>query len=129
MAFQASAGSKCDMNVVPLIDVLLVLLIIFMVTVPMVSQTIPIDLPRGQIEPVVPPPSVRLRIDAGGELFWNAHALPKAALLPTLLAEAGREPQVMLEVETAGEADYQAFAEVLATARHAGMDRIAFVGH
>jgi biopolymer transport protein ExbD len=130
MAFQAAtAGSKCDMNVVPLIDVLLVLLIIFMVTVPMVSQQITIDLPTRSIEPVPPPTAVRLRIDAAGDLYWGAHALPRSALMPTLLTEAGRDPQATLEVETASDAHYALFAEVLSAARSAGMEKIGFVGH
>jgi biopolymer transport protein ExbD len=129
MAFQtAEANTKCDMNVVPLIDVLLVLLIIFMVTVPIASRDILIDLPQVSTDRNDPPPeTIRLRIDGAGNLFWAGHALPARALMPALLTEAGREPQPLLEVETAGETEYSRFAEVLASARNAGLQRIGFV--
>ena len=128
MAFQAvEANAKCEMNVVPLIDVLLVLLIIFMVTAPILSRDLVIDLPQVGPERTDPEPdTVRLRIDAAGNLFWGGHALPSAALMPTLLIEAARAPQPLLEIETAGDTEYRRFTEVLASARNAGMERIGF---
>jgi biopolymer transport protein ExbD len=134
MAFSANAGAgmnaKCDMNVVPLIDVLLVLLIIFMVTVPAVSYQIQVDLPqptRAQPPPTTPPPPIRLRIDAGGQLFWDGTPIPRAALMPQMQLEAAREIQPTLELETSPDAQYQILASVLATARNAGMEKIGFV--
>jgi biopolymer transport protein ExbD len=129
MAFQTEAAdSKCDMNVVPLIDVLLVLLIIFMVTAPIVSREILIDLPQpGEVDlSAKPPPPIRLRIDATGNLTWDAHALPRAALMPALMIEAARDPQPLLEVETAPDTEYRMFTTVLASARSAGIEKIGF---
>ena len=132
MAFSTqSGGSKCDMNVVPLIDVLLVLLIIFMVTAPMTSYEIQIDLPQMSREPpkeiVDPPKPIRLRIDESGGLFWDNQPLPRAALEPSLKVEATRDPQPLLELETAAEAQYQTLTEVLSIAKNAGMEKIGFV--
>ena len=132
MAFSAnSAGSKCDMNVVPLIDVLLVLLIIFMVTAPMASYEIQIDLPQPSKNrpdpPKDPPAPIRLRIDESGGLFWDNQPLPKAALEPSLKVEASRDPQPLLEIETAATAQYSVLTNVLTTAKNAGMEKIGFV--
>jgi biopolymer transport protein ExbD len=132
MAFSnQSSGAKSDMNVVPLIDVLLVLLIIFMVTVPATSYEIHIDLPQmtrtPPVTPVDPPKPIRLRIDASGSLFWDNQPLPRAALEPSLKVEATRDPQPLLELETAAEAQYQTLTEVLSIAKNAGMEKIGFV--
>lgn len=132
MAFTVSAGkgAKCDMNVVPLIDVLLVLLIIFMVTAPMMAYNIDIDLPQPtkNLEPPKdPPPPIRLRIDQLGQLFWDGSPLPMAALGMQLQVEAGRDPQPTLELETSPEVAYQVLADVLSTAKNAGMEKIGFV--
>ncbi len=132
MAFSTqSAGAKCDMNVVPLIDVLLVLLIIFMVTAPMVSYEIQIDLPqmtKNQPEqPKDPPKPIRLRIDETGSLSWDGQPLPRAALEPSLKVEATRDPQPLLELETAADAQYETLTEVLSIAKNAGMEKIGFV--
>jgi biopolymer transport protein ExbD len=132
MAFSTqSAGAKCDMNVVPLIDVLLVLLIIFMVTAPSVAYEIQIDLPQMSREPpkeiIDPPKPIRLRIDESGGLFWDNQPLPRAALEPSLKVEATRDPQPLLELETAPEAQYQVLTEVLSIAKNAGMEKIGFV--
>jgi len=92
MAFSAvaHASSKSDMNIVPLIDVLLVLLIIFMVTSPLLSFEIPIDLPQDvdRVKPQVEPPApINLRIDASGALFWDNLPLPRTALEASLQIE------------------------------------------
>lgn len=133
MAFSSGGSSKAlvDMNVTPLVDVMLVLLIIFMVTAPMMSYEIQIDLPQPsdkQVEPEKEPPApIRLRIDASGHLFWDNSPLPKTALQPSLMVESSRDPQPTLELETSPEVRYEVLAEVLATAKNAGMIKIGFV--
>jgi biopolymer transport protein ExbD len=136
MAFSSGGGSGgasaplADINVTPLVDVMLVLLIIFMVTAPLLSYQIQIDLPqasRNVEQPKDPPKPIRLRIDVGGQLFWDNTPIPRSALEPSLLVEASRDPQPMLELETAQEAEYQVLADVLATAKNAGMEKIGFV--
>jgi len=134
MAFSTGGGgggAMADINVTPLVDVMLVLLIIFMVTAPMLSYEIQIDLPQPSREPpqnvVEPPAPIRLRIDDIGNLYWDNSPMPKAALLPSLRVEASRDPQPMLEIEASQEVQYQVLTEVLSTAKNADMKKIGFV--
>jgi len=122
--------AMAEINIIPLCDVLLVLLIIFMVTAPALSHQIDVDLPQHPWkEPIDPPDPIDLRIDASGQVFWNDGATDDAAL-PALMraaagAPAGRQP--LLKIDASGDCDYQAVAKVLAAARNAGLDNIGFV--
>lgn len=140
MAFSAGAGSgpKSDMNVVPLIDVLLVLLIIFMVTAPTPSSMINVPLPQRtpptDEKPKEPPPPVSLRITSSGEIFINNTPTPVSALQDqfeeitqsrTQVLPAEEQPKLEIEVDM--DAEYEVLAKVLARAKNAQMAKIAFV--
>ena len=135
MAFSSNSATgmpMADINVTPLVDVMLVLLIIFMVTAPILSYPIDIDLPQRTTQP--PPPSpppepIKLRIDASGQVFWNDSPTPMSALRNMMQSEVERDPnnQPTLEIDTNDDADYGVLAKVLATARNANMQKIGFV--
>jgi len=134
MAFSSgdSGGPMVDMNIIPLCDVLLVLLIIFMVTMPQPSFPIDIDLPQRtkQPPPPIPPPDpIRLRIDASGQVYWNDSPAPISALRSMMQTEVLRDPsnQPTLEIDTNEDADYGVLARVLAEAKNAQMVKIGFV--
>jgi len=135
MAFASSSGGgpMADINVTPLVDVMLVLLIIFMVTAPILSYPIDIDLPQKSLTPPPenknPPEPIRLRIDASGQIFWNDSPTPISALRNMMESEVERDPnnQPTLEIDTNDDADYGVLAKVLATARNAQMQKIGFV--
>ena len=135
MAFSTNSGGgpMADINVTPLVDVMLVLLIIFMVTAPILSYPIDIDLPQKVLnpppQPKEPPPPIRLRIDQAGTIYWNNSPTPISALKSMMETEVERDPsnQPTLEIDTNGEADYGVLAKVLATARNAQMQNIGFV--
>ena len=135
MAFSTNSGGgpMADINVTPLVDVMLVLLIIFMVTAPILSYPIDIDLPQKVLNPPPqtkePPPPIRLRIDAAGTIYWNDSPTPISALKSMMETEVERDPtnQPTLEIDTNGDADYGVLAKVLATARNAQMQKIGFV--
>ena len=134
MAFSSnsSGGAMCDINVTPLVDVMLVLLIIFMVTAPILSYPIDIDLPQPTTRPqtqVNPPEPIKLRIDASGQVYWNDSPTPMSALRSMMETEVQRDPtnQPTLEIDTNDDADYGVLAKVLATARNAQMQKIGFV--
>jgi biopolymer transport protein ExbD len=102
-----------------------------MVTAPMMSYEIQIDLPqpsKNKVEPEQEPPQpIRLKIDENGQLYWDNSPLPKSALQPSLMVESSRDPQPTLELETSPDVRYEILAEVLATAKNAGMIKIGFV--
>ncbi|BDU14809.1 biopolymer transporter ExbD [Lysobacter auxotrophicus] len=121
------------MNVTPLVDVMLVLLIIFMVTAPPLTYPIDVNLPQKSLNPPPqtrePPPPIRLRIDASGQVFWNDAPQPITAIQGMMTAEVQRDPsnQPMLEIDTSPDADYGILAKVLAHAKNANMEKIGFV--
>ena len=135
MAFSSDSSNSrmVDMNITPLVDVMLVLLIIFMVTMPLRTYAISMDLP--QHSPIVPPPQsappIRLKIDAAGQIMWNGSGLSMNALRDTMEVEAERyaDPmrQPVIEIDTDRDAHYEVLARVLATAKNAGLMKIGFV--
>jgi biopolymer transport protein ExbD len=133
MAFSSNAGSgpMADINVTPLVDVMLVLLIIFMVTAPALSYQIQVDLPQRTNMPPPkvenPPDPIRLRIEAGGTITWNNSPMPISVLQSSLEVEAERSVQPTLEIETDPDAQYEMLAKVLARAKNSGMEKISFV--
>ena len=135
MAFASGSGSgpMADINVTPLVDVMLVLLIIFMVTAPILSYPIEVNLPQRVINPPpqtqTPPPPVKLRIDAAGTIFWNDSPVPLAALQQQMNAEVAKDPsnQPLLELDVNPDADYGILAKVLARAKNADMKKIGFL--
>ena len=135
MAFSSGGGGgpMADINVTPLVDVMLVLLIIFMVTAPTLSYPIDIDLPQKSLNPPPqvkePPPPIGLRIDAKGQVYWNEAAQPISALENLMEVEVNRDPQnqPQLEIDTDPNADYGVLAKVLAAAKNANMIKIGFV--
>ncbi|QWP77700.1 biopolymer transporter ExbD [Lysobacter sp. K5869] len=136
MAFSnnsSSDGAMADINVTPLVDVLLVLLIIFMVTAPTVSYPIDVNLPQPTLNPppqtVEPPPPISLKIDGTGQVFWNSNPTPLAAIPGMMNETVQRDPtnQPLLEIDTNDDAEYGVLAKVLAYAKNADMKKIGFV--
>ena len=133
MAFTSNSGGgpMADINVTPLVDVMLVLLIIFMVTAPALSYQIQVDLPQRTTnpppQPKDPPEPIRLRIEAGGTVTWNNSPIPLSVLQSSLEVESERSIQPTLEIETDVDAQYEMLAKVLSRAKNSGMEKIAFV--
>ena len=135
MAFSSggSKGPMGDINVTPLVDVMLVLLIIFMVTMPIQSYPIKIDLPQNtQNPPPVdkdPPEPIKLRIDSAGQVFWNDSPTPVSALENMMSSEVQKDPtnQPQLQIQTHDDAQYEVLAQVLAAAKNAEMQKIGFL--
>ena len=134
MAF-SRAGERdqaiAEINIIPLCDVLLVLLIIFMVTAPAVSQTIGLDLPRPSPDvPVAPLEPVDLRIDGAGQVSWDGAALRWQDMVQRMQAMGGVavDEQPVLRVSVNTDAEYQVVAKVLAAANNAGLVKVGLVG-
>jgi len=115
------------------VDVLLVLLIIFMVTMPIQSIPVDVDLPQKTDNPVEPPPNppepIKLRIDGAGQVFWNNSPVQLTELEPKMREESQRDPlnQPELQIETNESAQYGILAKVLVAAKNARLVKIGFV--
>lgn len=121
---------NAEMNITPLVDVMLVLLVIFMIAMPVISQPIVVKLPQTappDTERVEPPPPIELRIDSAGQLYWNGAPTPVSALQNMMQAEVQRVPATMLRIDSSDDAEYEVLAKVLAAARNADLQRIGFV--
>jgi biopolymer transport protein ExbD len=136
MAFATGSGKgrpMADINVTPLVDVMLVLLIIFIVTAPIVTYPIEVDLPQRVINPPPqlkdPPPPIELSIDASGQVNWNSSPVAISELQAKMENEVQRDPtnQPELRIDANPDAQYDVMAKVLAAAKNARMMKIGFV--
>ncbi|AJC46490.1 ExbD/TolR family protein [Xanthomonas sacchari] len=135
MAFSSGGGKgpMADINVTPLVDVMLVLLIIFLVTAPIMTYPIDVDLPQRVINPPPqlrdPPPPIDLRIDASNQIFWNNSPVAVSALPQMMENEVQRDPtnQPELRIDANPDSEYEVMAKVLAAAKNSDMKKIGFV--
>jgi len=117
-----------EINTTPLVDVMLVLLVIFIITAPLLSHAVKIDLPQATSQPLEEKPEViDLAVDAEGKLFWNDAEIQAADLAGKLQEEAGKQQQSELQIRADKNTRYQVLAEVLAKAQTAGMKKVGFV--
>jgi biopolymer transport protein ExbD len=129
MTTGSNAGqSYSEINMTPLIDVMLVLLIIFIITLPSQTHAIKIDNPLPQPQEVTPPPEViDLQIDFDGTLLWNKTAIDRATMQGYISVEAKKSPQPQIHITVDRFADYQVVAQTLADLQRRGLQRIGFV--
>ena len=118
-----------EINMIPLIDVMLVLLIVFIITVPVMKHAVNIDLPRASNQKEqAKPETVRLSVDAEGRYFWNEQALADDnALQGQLAAVAAQRPQPDLHIRADRAVRYERVAQAMAAAQQAGVQRIGFI--
>ena len=117
-----------EINMTPLVDIMLVLLIIFIVTVPVMKHAISIDLPRVSNHRLVSKPeTVRLAVDAEGNYFWNDLPVDDTQLAARLVAAAALDPQPELHLRGDKRVRYERVALAMATAQRAGVRKIGFV--
>lgn len=117
-----------EINTTPLVDVMLVLLIIFIMTIPVMNHAVKIDLPRATNQPdQVKPESINLSIDADGKLFWNEEALDHKELAARIAVAAQKQPQPELHLRAARTVQYEKVAQVMAAAQSGGLGKIGFV--
>ena len=117
-----------DINVTPMVDVMLVLLVIFIITAPMFTQAIKLDLPRAQSGAAQQQSAaIALAIDAQGRLFWNNEALDAAKLDAKLVQAASLRPQPEVQLRADKETRYEVVAQVMAAAQASGLTSLGFV--
>jgi biopolymer transport protein ExbD len=127
---QSDFAPIAAINTTPLIDMMLVILIMLIVTIPMSTHKVPLDLPGpSPAFPRDPPPVHRLSVQASGALLWDGQTLPADAL-PARLAALQADPLLpVLELNAEGEARYERVDQVFAEIRHSGVTRLGFVGN
>ena len=117
-----------EINMTPLVDVMLVLLIIFIITVPVMQHSVNIDLPRASsAQQVAKPETVRMGVDAEGRYYLNDSPVSDAELAPRLQAEAARSPQPDLHIRGDKAVRYERVAQAMAAAQQAGLRKIGFI--
>ena len=119
-----------DINTTPLIDILLVLLIMFIITIPVMTHAVKLDMPRATNAPSTAQPVViNLEIDFDGTVLWNGTPVEIEALEGYFRREASIDPQPELHIRPSKRAKYDVVARVLASAQRNGMRKIGFVGN
>jgi biopolymer transport protein ExbD len=129
-AFAApSAEPISALNTTPLIDVMLVLLIMFIVTIPIGTHKVAIDTPRAGPDLVFEPKTYTLDLDQAGRLYWDGASIPEARLPAYLAALKAAGPDAVLHFRADGESRYEDFDRVLAKVKRAGVDHLGLMGN
>lgn len=117
-----------EINMIPLIDVMLVLLVIFIITAPLLTHAVKIDLPQASSQPLPEKPEViSIAIDEAGRMYWNDVPMVQGELAVKLQQASRQEPQPELHIRADKETRYQLLAEVMADAQNAGIQKLGFV--
>src|ERR1700760_2021249 len=123
----AGGGVMCDINITPLIDVMLVLLVTLIVSLPMMTHAVKLDMPNGQPPANATPPDViDLDIDFDGTVAWNGRTLDFQELERDLQSAARRNPQPEIHLHADRHVKYNFVAQVLASVQRNGMQRMGF---
>jgi biopolymer transport protein ExbD len=125
----SGGGPMAEINVTPLVDVMLVLLIIFMITAPLMSHKIQINLPQANPNTIdtTPPEPIDLAVKENGDLFMNDEPVTSVILEAQLRVAAQKSPQPELQIRAEKTTQYEKVAAVMAAAKRAGMVKIGFL--
>ncbi|MCL6406296.1 biopolymer transporter ExbD [Dickeya dadantii] len=130
MAFASRDNDEVmsEMNITPLVDVMLVLLVVFIVTAPMLTNSIPIRLPKtAAVAPADSPRPLVISLDASQRLFIDKEALPREALTARLQQAKAANPELVVQVQAEDAANYGAVAALLADLEKAGITRLSLL--
>ena len=132
MSFGPESGGEellSSINTTPLVDVMLVLLIIFLITVPVVTHTVPVSLPRETNQPTqTKPQNVNVSVDADGNIYWNQQKLSGLPMLQARMnAIATQVPQPEIHIWGDQNAHYDSIGEVLLASQRAGIVTVGFI--
>jgi biopolymer transport protein ExbD len=118
-----------EINTTPLVDVMLVLLIIFLITIPVVTQSIKLELPKERNVPTqTKPENIVIAVNRDGEMFWNVERLPDIETLVTRLKTVStKEPQPEVHIRGDGEVRYESVGRVVVACQRAGILKVGFI--
>jgi biopolymer transport protein ExbD len=115
-------------NTTPLVDVMLVLLIIFLITIPVVTHTVPVQLPRQAVNPLqTRPDSIEIAINKDGYFFWNEKRVDGPTLLARLKAASVKQPQPEVHVRGDQVTRYEFIGRVITACERAGISKVSFI--
>ena len=122
------SGPSAEINVVPLVDVMLVLLVIFIITAPLLTHSVKVDLPKAASSAnLTQPDHIEFAVREDGSLFWNGEPVALEQLPARFAAAAARQPQPELHIRADRLAHYEKVAQVMSAAATGGLTRIGFV--
>jgi biopolymer transport protein ExbD len=134
MSFSNPSGDQGDdplmteINMTPLVDVMLVLLIIFIITLPVIHQAVKVDLPKANsARNETKPESIQVSIDARGQIFWNSSPIDLTTFVGYAEKAAQKEPQPEINLRADKEVRYDSVAKVLAASKRAGLTKLGFI--
>ena len=134
MAMQLGSGEREDelvstINTTPLVDVMLVLLIIFLITIPVVTHTVPVNLPHNHNQPLqTKPQNINISINKQGDIFWNQSLVPNQEALQTDLAKiAVQTPQPVVQIRGDAGVEYKFVGEVLFACQQVSIAKVGFI--
>ena len=121
-------GVMAEINVTPMVDVMLVLLIIFMITAPLMSHKVQVNLPQAQMEPnKEPPATITLTMEQNGSVYWNDSPTVYESIDNQLRIEAKRSPQPEVQIRADRDTQYGEVMKLMVSAKNAGMKKVGFI--
>jgi biopolymer transport protein ExbD len=122
-------GVMATINTTPLVDVMLVLLIIFLITIPVITKTVPVKLPNANNIPTqTKPQDITIAVDAAGNVYWNDRMVPDSNQLLTMIEQqAVKNPQPEIHIRGDRQASYKSIGHVLYELQRGGMVKVAFI--
>ena len=121
-------GLMSEINTTPLVDVMLVLLVIFIITAPLLTHAVKIDLPQASSQPLPQKPDVvSIAVDGAGRMYWNDAPMVQGELKARVQQAARRQPQPEVHIRADKQTRYQVLAEIMAEAKTAGIERLGFI--
>ncbi len=122
-------SAKADINTTPLVDVMLVMLIIFLVTIPVINRTVKVSLPKAaNIPTVTKPENITVAVDKNGNIYWNEGLVPDRSKLQELVIAAARQvPQPEIHIRGDAETRYEAIGRVMFTIQRGGVVKVGFI--
>jgi biopolymer transport protein ExbD len=125
---KGSQAPMAEINMIPLIDVMLVLLVIFIITAPLLTHAVKVDLPKASSQVnVTKPENIQLAIDHAGTVYWNGEVVEMAQWRERMAAAARLQPQPEVHLRADGEVAYRNVAQLMSDAAKVGLTRIGFV--
>ncbi|HEU0224887.1 MAG TPA: biopolymer transporter ExbD [Steroidobacteraceae bacterium] len=125
---EEQADPMVEPNVIPLVDIMLVLLIIMIITVPVMTHAVKIDLPKEVNRPTeTKPENINLSIDFDGAIYWNENSVDRNSLLNYVLQEAVKDPQPEIHIRADKRARYEYVSDTLAVLQRGGMRKVGFI--